>query len=112
MVTGKLNSLVSEVKATEANIVTVQETRSTRKGKVVMPKHFVVFEAIRAAKNGGTLIAIHEDLNPKLIEEYNNPFELLVVEIEVQNKSLAIMTGVGPQENWNEEKQNYFFYSS
>jgi hypothetical protein len=108
-VTGKLDSLVSEVKATEANIVTVQETHSTRKGRVVMPKHFVVFETIQAAKNGGTLCAIHEDLNPKLIEEYNNPFELLVVEIEVQNKSIRIMTGVGPQENWDEDKRNPFF---
>ena len=77
--TGKLDSLVAEVKATNANIVTVQETHSNRKGKVVMPKHFVVFEAIRPAKNGGTLCAVHEDLNPKLIEEYNNPFEMLVV---------------------------------
>ena len=47
VVTGKMDSLRSEVKATEANIITVQETHSTRKGKIVMPKEFVVFEAIR-----------------------------------------------------------------
>ena len=64
-----------------------------------MPKHFVVFEAIRPSKNGGTLCAIHEDLNPKLIEEYNDPFDLLLVEIEVLNKCIRIITGVGPQEN-------------
>ena len=69
----------------------------------------MIFEAIPPSKNGGTLCAIHEDLNPKLIEEYNNPFELLVVEIEVQNKSIRIMTGVGPQENWDEDKRTPFF---
>ena len=76
VVTGKLASLNSEVKATHANIVTIQETHSTRKGKVIMPSEFVVFESIRKEKNGGTLIAVHESLNPKLINEYDNPFEI------------------------------------
>ena len=39
--------------------------------------------ASRCRWHGGTMCAIHEDLNPKLIEEYNDPFELLVVEVEV-----------------------------
>ena len=107
--TGKLDSLISGVKSTGANIVTIQETHSTRKGKIVMPNYFVIFEAIRPAKNGGTLCAIHENLNPKLIEEYSDSFELLVVEIEVQSKSIRIMTGVGPQENWEEDKRTPFF---
>ena len=73
--TSKLDSLNSEVKATRANIVTVQETHSRRKGRVHMPREFVVFEA----KHGGTMCAIHQNLSPKLIEEYNEPFEHLVV---------------------------------
>ena len=40
VVTGKQASLNSEVKATQANIVTIQETHSTRKGKVTMPSEF------------------------------------------------------------------------
>ena len=43
-----------------------------------MDREFVIFEAIRAKKGGGTAIAIHEDLKPKLIEEYSDEFELLV----------------------------------
>ena len=43
--------------------------------------NFVVFEAIRKKKGGGTIVAVHQDLKPKLIEEYNDEFELLVVEI-------------------------------
>ena len=50
-----------------------------------MGQEFVVFEAIRAKKGGGTMIAIHEDLNPKLVEEYNDDFELLVVEINAED---------------------------
>ena len=74
-----------------------------------MPDDFVIFEAIRPAKNGGTMCAIKENLNPRLIEEYSNPFELLVVEIEVKNKAIRIITGCGPQENWEEEKRRPFF---
>ena len=46
---------------------------------------------------------------PKLIEEYNDPFELLVIEIEVENGSIRIMTGCGPQENWDESRRLSFF---
>ena len=109
IVSGKAESLVNEVEATGANIVTVQETHSTRKGRVKLPNTFVVFEAIRPAKHGGTMCAVQEDMNPKLIEEYNDPFEMLVVEIEVQNKAIRIITGCGPQENWQEDKRRPFF---
>ena len=32
----------------------------------------VVFETIRNEKGGGTLIACHKDLKPKLVEEYDD----------------------------------------
>ena len=109
VVTGKAESLRNEIKATQANIVTIQETHSTRKGQIRMHESFVVFEAIRKAKNGGTMCAIHEDFSPKLIEEYNNPFELLVVEVKTKEKDVRIITGVGPQENWDEDKRMPFY---
>ena len=43
---GKVKSLNVEVKSTQANIVMVQETHCTQKGKIPMDNHFVVFEAI------------------------------------------------------------------
>ena len=90
VVTGKADSLINEVKSTGANIVTLQETHSQRKGKVKLPANFVVFEAIRKAKNGGILCAVDENLRPKLVEEYNDPFELLVVEVEAKNRSIRV----------------------
>ena len=38
LVTGKIDSLKSEINATKANIITIQETHSVRKGKIVMPE--------------------------------------------------------------------------
>ena len=77
----KIDSLKSEIICTKTNIVTLQETHSSKKGKIQIP-NFLVFEDIRPKKGGGTLIAVHEDLEPKLIEEYDSEFELLVLEIE------------------------------
>lgn len=71
LINGKLESLKSEVIATQANIVTLQETHSNKKGKIKIP-NFVVFEAMRPKKGGGTLIAVHDNLEPKLIEEYKS----------------------------------------
>ena len=52
-----------------------------------MPKDFGVFETIRKVKYGGTMRAIHKDLSPKLIKEYPEPFELVVVEVNVHSKN-------------------------
>ena len=108
VVYGKLESLKSEVIITGATIVTAQETHCRRKGRIQMP-NMVVFKAIRTKKGGGTMCAVREELKPKLIEEYNDPFELLVVEIEVEKKEIRIITGYGPQENMEEGKRLPFF---
>ena len=106
---GKLKSLNAEVYNSNSNIVTLQETHFKEKGKIHMDKCFVVFEAIRRKKGGGTAVAIHEDLKPKLIKEYSDEFELLVVEIKTSDTDIRLISGYGPQENLEEEKRQDFF---
>ena len=106
---GKVASLNAEVQSTQSNIVTLQETHCTQKSKIMMDKTFVVFEAIRNRKGGGTLVAINEDLNLKLIAEYAEEFELLVVEVDTEDTSIRVISGYGPQENLEEEKRLPFF---
>lgn len=108
VVEGKVKSLQAAVQQTNANLVTIQETHSKRKGKIQIKDH-IVFEAIRKAKGGGTMISGHKDLNPKLIEQYEDEFELLVVEIELKQNKVRVISGYGPQENWPEEKRMPFF---
>ena len=105
---GKVKSLKQEILHANANIVTIQETHYPKKGRFQM-NNMVVFEAIRKKKGGGTLIAINKDLKPKLVEEYEDEFELLVVEIEAEDSEIRIISGHGPQENWAEEKRMPFF---
>ena len=108
LIKGKLDSLKAEVLNTECNIITVQETHCRKKGKLTFP-NFVTFEAIRTKQGGGTMISAHEDLKPKLISEYSDEFEILVVEVETVEKSVRIISGYGPQENLEEEKRLPFF---
>ena len=54
------------------------------------------------------MCAVNKKLNPRLIEEYDNPFELLIVEVETQDKQIRVITGCGPQENWDEDKRISF----
>ena len=105
---GKLSSLKAQVKITNTNLVTVQETHARRKGRIQIPE-MIVFEAIRKTKGGGTLIASHVSLNPRLIETYEDEFELLIVDLDLKEKKIQVISGYGPQENWNEEKRRPFF---
>ena len=68
VINGKRESLKSEVLCAKSNVITLQETHARKKGSIQIP-NFIVFEAIRTKKGGGTLIAAHEDLNPKMISE-------------------------------------------
>ena len=60
-------------------------------------------------KGGGTALAVHKDLKPKPIQEYSEEFELLVVEVKTVDGPIRVVTGYGPQENWEEEKRIPFF---
>ena len=94
----KLKSFKMEIKRVDAAIFTLQETHSTSKGKFHFDD-FETFETIRKNKEkGGTMIGVHKSLKPKLINEYDETFELLVIEINVANKDIRVISGYGPQE--------------
>ena len=105
---GKLNSFKSELKYSNVGLFTLQETHYATKGKVKI-EGFEIFESIRKKVKGGTMIGAHKGLKPVLISEYNDEFELLVVEISIANKEIRIITGYGPQENWPEHQRIPFF---
>ena len=94
----KLKSFKNELKRTNSSIFTLQETHYKTKGKVQI-EEFEVFESIRKHKEkGGSMIGAHKALKPVLITEYNDPFELIVIEISIAGKEIRVLTGWGPQE--------------
>ena len=106
----KIHSLVNNVIHIGAGVITLQETHFQRKGKLnnKLPD-YEFFEAIRKKQKGGSLIGVHKSLDPVLIEEYSEDFELLVVEVKFGGKDVRIISGYGPQENWKQEDKMPFF---
>ena len=54
-------------------------------------------------------MGVHKALEPFLITEYSDEFELLVVEFKAAEKEIRIMSGYGPQENWPVASRMPFF---
>ena len=93
----KIQSLLNNITELGAGLITLQETHFARKGKLNGKIcDFEIFEAIRKKQKGGTLIGAHRSLDPVLIEEYSEDFELLVVEVRIGTKDVRIISGYGP----------------
>ena len=90
----KVQSIVDNINNINAGIVTLQETHFKKKGKLnsKLPD-FEFFEAIRKKVKGGTIIGVHKSLDPILIEEYSEEFELIVFEVKLGNKDVRVMSG-------------------
>ena len=103
----KVESLKFELKRTNSSIFTLQETHFAQKGRIKI-NNFKVFEAIHR-KEHGIMMGVHNDLNPILISEHSDIFEMLVVQVTVNKKDIRIITGYGPQENLDISKRMPFF---
>ena len=104
----KVQSLKSELKYLQCGIFTLQETHFKKKGKLVIDD-WEIFESIRNKASGGTMIGVHKALQPVLVEEYNDDFELLIVETNIKGREVRIISGYGPQESWSLEDRLPFF---
>ena len=57
---------------------------------------------------GGTMLGVHMSLQPVLVKEVCDQFELIVFEITAGTSKLRIISGYGPQENWDERTEAPF----
>ena len=105
----KIHSLKHELNETNSHIFTIQESHFRARGRLKVD-NFIIFESIRKNKEkGGSILGIHKSLEPVLIEEYSENFELIVAEIKVSGKEVRIISGYGPQECWTSEEKMPFF---
>ena len=104
----KFECMSSLVKSKQASVFMLQETQSRKKGKHNID-NFVIFEAKRNKTGGGSMMGIHESMNPLLVSVYEEEFELIVVETKVENKEIRFITGYGPQEDWPDDLKAPFF---
>lgn len=91
-----------------STVFSVQETHYQKKGKFNL-ENFQIFEALRTKEGGGTMLGVHVSLQPVLVSEYSETFELLVVECKTNNQNIRFITGYGPQETWDLGTKLVFF---
>lgn len=95
---GKENCLKSIIQQTKSNVIMLQETHKSSKGRIKVPE-FTSFEAIRSEKSGGTVILVKTKFNPCLVTAYEETKELIVVQIQTKEFPIRLFSGYGPQEN-------------
>ena len=105
----KEEDLKNKVRFFSSAIFAIQETHYKSKGKFKL-QDYQIFESIRKNKdNGGSMLGIHVGLHPVLVSEYFEHVELIVAEIRVANENIRVITGYGPQENWEDKDRLPFF---
>ena len=104
----KVESFKSNISNLNIGIFTIQETNFSKRGEIKID-NFKIFEAIRTKAGGGTILGAHISLQPILIQEYSDSFELLVIEVTVGEKVIRVLTGYGPQETWTADRKMQFF---
>ena len=107
---GKMSSLKSELKANNVAVFAIQETHFSKEGKIQV-EGYEIFESIRKKEKGGSVLGIHNALNPTLVSKYENEFELICVEVVVAKREIRIITGYGPQEYWPDTLKLPFFHA-
>ena len=55
------------------------------------------------------MLGAHVKLQPVLVSEYSELFELLVVQVKVEGREIRVITGYGPQENLKADQIMPFF---
>jgi hypothetical protein len=97
---GKRNSLTTNIEILKPTAFFVQETKFMKKGLFKL-KEFEIFESIRPTGGGSILTDIHCSLNPVLISDgATENIEIIVVEGEMNEKKCRFINGYGPQESW------------
>ena len=108
----KLDSLNHIVSTLQPSVITLQETKLRKSGKLnsKVSKDYVIFELCRKDSHGGGLATIvKKSLNPVFISEGNDQEEILNIQIQINEIKIRILNCYGPQECSPLEKKNLFW---
>ena len=94
---GKADSLTKLIDELTPAVIMLQETKLYKQGKIKL-KGYVIFERLRNYGGGGGLMtAVHDNLNPILIENDDKAITILVVDIKHRNNIIIrTMNCYGP----------------
>ena len=106
----KLDSLMSvKNKFSPVGVIFLQETKLYKKGFVKIPD-FTIFENLRENNGGGGLLtAVHNSLNPVLVNDDDVYLDLMTVCAEIDKQKIYLINGYGKQEDDEFEERMEFF---
>ena len=108
----KLTSLEVLLNKLKPSIFCVQETKIYRPGKIAIDeaKNYTIYELHRTnSRGGGLALGVLHQLQPVWIAEGDDDCEFIVVEVNVEQFKIRILTGYGPQVTSAIEKRTQFW---
>ena len=106
---GKKDSLISNIEILRPSAFFVQETKYNRKGQFKL-KDYEIFEFIRKSNGGSILTGVHTNLSPVLVSDGSDEdLEILVVEGEISDRKCRFINGYAPQEYSKIDHRIQFF---
>ena len=111
-ISSKKDSLDHIITALSPSVITLQETRQRKEGRIKTKNsdNYIVFELVRKNSQGGGLATlVRKELNPVFVSEGNDLEEIIVVECNIQNIAIRVVNCYGPQENSDPEKKQLFW---
>ena len=108
----KLTSFEVLLSKLNPTVFCVQETKVYRPGKISIDeaKRYTIYELHRTNSRGdGLAVGVLHELSPMWIAEGDDECEFLVIEDNLDQFKLRILTGYGPQMNDKIERKNKFW---
>ena len=103
----KIDSLKNIIKIfDQPSCITIKETKMRKSGSIQLPG-YQTFQLNRSGFGGGLLTAVHEDLDPVLVNA-DDEVELLIVQIKVGVYQIRVFNAYGPQETNATESLNFW----
>ena len=96
----KMESLLSNISTFKPTILTIQETKLSRRSLVKL-KGYQIFETPRAGKiGGGLLTAIDENLDSvEIMAHEDTLYDILTIQFKIRDLQVRVINAHGPQED-------------
>ena len=100
----KLESFYSSINNFQPSVITIQETKFSKAGRIKIPG-YQIFERVRTNKKGGGLLtAAVDNINPVLISIGKDENEIMTIQVDIGCHRIRIINAYGPQEDHSTQK--------
>ena len=105
----KMTTIKKLIRETQANILTMQETKYTQSGQMTFDGYYT-YEQLRSNKEGGGVaLSALKELNPTFVCDRGDNIEAITVDIHLKTMNLSVTSAYGPQNSASKTKKDAFW---